>query len=341
MGEPSSLKEPNSNTNTEDNAQKEHMVHTSGETNKSSSCDDHIDRISLMMNAASDASPSQGCTQFYGNKPNHWKTKKDQSFGCSVDGEAALPPSKRLHRALEAMSANAAEEGQSRNDKSSDMNTLAYGCLVASMSRSHMAVEGQMATVENVDSIGSDAQGAEASGFPSSLSPVAGKNTESTPEADFNDQGAESSNSQNNESGKEFFLDAGHCADEKSPCGGSDGGEIIPTALLSQSPRHLLSSPDRKESDVRYAQVSEYDLLRTEDKGNTETIELINFRSEKTDKEFDMCEGTAMSMDPVSAPREDLIEASLAFQSNTDGACFEKSRSSELPLDDSREENDM
>ncbi|XP_054808089.1 protein HUA2-LIKE 2 [Prosopis cineraria] len=36
---------------------------------------------------------------------------KDQAFSCSVDGEAALPPSKRLHRALEAMSANAAEDG--------------------------------------------------------------------------------------------------------------------------------------------------------------------------------------------------------------------------------------
>ncbi|KAK7242976.1 hypothetical protein RIF29_37758 [Crotalaria pallida] len=37
------------------------------------------------------------------------KINKDHFFGCSMDGEAALPPSKRLHRALEAMSANAAE----------------------------------------------------------------------------------------------------------------------------------------------------------------------------------------------------------------------------------------
>ncbi|KAL0391049.1 UNVERIFIED_CONTAM: protein HUA2-LIKE 2 [Sesamum calycinum] len=40
-------------------------------------------------------------------KPKYWETRK--SF---VDGEAALPPSKRLHRALEAMSANVAEDNQ-------------------------------------------------------------------------------------------------------------------------------------------------------------------------------------------------------------------------------------
>jgi hypothetical protein len=40
-----------------------------------------------------------------------------------VDDEAALPPSKRLHRALEAMSANAAKEGQARIESSSSRMT--------------------------------------------------------------------------------------------------------------------------------------------------------------------------------------------------------------------------
>ncbi|CAA2995944.1 Hypothetical predicted protein [Olea europaea subsp. europaea] len=39
------------------------------------------------------------------SKPQSWESRKN-----FVDGEAALPPSKRLHRALEAMSANAAED---------------------------------------------------------------------------------------------------------------------------------------------------------------------------------------------------------------------------------------
>lgn len=40
----------------------------------------------------------------------HWKENKCPSRGNAMDVEAALPPSKRLHRALEAMSANAAEK---------------------------------------------------------------------------------------------------------------------------------------------------------------------------------------------------------------------------------------
>ncbi|KAF7804773.1 protein HUA2-LIKE 2-like isoform X2 [Senna tora] len=50
-------------------------------------------------------------------------SKKDQTLGCSLDGEAALPPSKRLHRALEAMSANVAEEGQACKEASSAIMT--------------------------------------------------------------------------------------------------------------------------------------------------------------------------------------------------------------------------
>ncbi|CAL1412229.1 unnamed protein product [Linum trigynum] len=38
------------------------------------------------------------------------RVKDSQPFGHLAEGESALPPSKRLHRALEAMSANAAEE---------------------------------------------------------------------------------------------------------------------------------------------------------------------------------------------------------------------------------------
>lgn len=58
-------------------------------------------------------------------------TKRDQTFS-SVDDEAALPPSKRLHRALEAMSANAAEEGQVRKEASSSrMTSIGTCCLSA------------------------------------------------------------------------------------------------------------------------------------------------------------------------------------------------------------------
>ncbi|KAG8389375.1 hypothetical protein BUALT_Bualt02G0222700 [Buddleja alternifolia] len=50
-------------------------------------------------------------------KPQFWETRK-----IFVDGEAALPPSKRLHRALEAMSANVAEDCETGSNCSSTVN---------------------------------------------------------------------------------------------------------------------------------------------------------------------------------------------------------------------------
>ncbi|KAH1227322.1 Protein HUA2-LIKE 3 [Glycine max] len=60
-------------------------------------------------------------------------TKKDQTFS-SVDVEAALPPSKRLHRALEAMSANAAE-GQAHLEASSSMISSSGMCCISDVKR--------------------------------------------------------------------------------------------------------------------------------------------------------------------------------------------------------------
>ncbi|KAL2535621.1 HUA2-like protein 2 [Forsythia ovata] len=51
-------------------------------------------------------------------KPHIWEARKN-----FVDGEAALPPSKRLHRALEAMSANAVEKSQTASEYPSTVTT--------------------------------------------------------------------------------------------------------------------------------------------------------------------------------------------------------------------------
>lgn len=63
---------------------------------------------SLAKEKANNSSPQNGCPA---TKSQMWEVRKNQFVG-SLDGEAALPPSKRLHRALEAMSANAADDGQ-------------------------------------------------------------------------------------------------------------------------------------------------------------------------------------------------------------------------------------
>ncbi|KAL7112845.1 hypothetical protein ACP275_04G026300 [Erythranthe tilingii] len=59
-----------------------------------------------------------------------------------VDVEAALPPSKRLHRALEAMSANLAEDCQRASNCSPEANILSNGCCPpSSLECSELSVE--------------------------------------------------------------------------------------------------------------------------------------------------------------------------------------------------------
>lgn len=69
-------------------------------------------------------------------KPQLWEARKNQQFCGSLDGEAALPPSKRLHRALEAMSANAAENDRAPSDEASNVQVDTIGsCPSAGFSK--------------------------------------------------------------------------------------------------------------------------------------------------------------------------------------------------------------
>nr|GEU56298.1 hypothetical protein [Tanacetum cinerariifolium] len=63
------------------------------------------------------------------NRPPLWEATKNKNFGCLADGEAALPPSKRLHRALEAMSANVAEDEPISPGGQSALKTVVNGSL--------------------------------------------------------------------------------------------------------------------------------------------------------------------------------------------------------------------
>ncbi|PHT38286.1 HUA2-like protein 2 [Capsicum baccatum] len=67
---------------------------------------------------AYDSSPSKKCSS---KRPPFWEIRKQ--FGGSLDGESTLPPSKRLHRALEAMSAYAADDEKPDVDGFCNMKT--------------------------------------------------------------------------------------------------------------------------------------------------------------------------------------------------------------------------
>lgn len=88
------------------------------------------DETSFKVKAVNSLSPSR--------TPNHKKetaepqlleTKKHHLKCCSVDGEVDLPPpSKHLHRALAAMSANAAEAVNAYVEAQTNMGILSNGC---------------------------------------------------------------------------------------------------------------------------------------------------------------------------------------------------------------------
>ncbi|PIN18176.1 hypothetical protein CDL12_09144 [Handroanthus impetiginosus] len=74
-------------------------------------------------------------------KPHVWEIKKN-----FVDEEATLPPSKRLHRALEAMSANVAEDCQVASNSSPATNILSNGHCPPVLECSELSMENKAVT---------------------------------------------------------------------------------------------------------------------------------------------------------------------------------------------------
>ncbi|KAL3827918.1 hypothetical protein ACJIZ3_016720 [Penstemon smallii] len=74
-------------------------------------------------------------------KPQFWESRKN-----FVDDEAALPPSKRLLRALEAMSANVAEDAQRASGCSPTGNTRSNECTTSSSVKCFKSIENKVVT---------------------------------------------------------------------------------------------------------------------------------------------------------------------------------------------------
>ncbi|WOL01807.1 hypothetical protein Cni_G10524 [Canna indica] len=95
-----------------------------------------------------DCSPPQGKDIIF------WKAKKYQLNGSMLDVEAALPPSKRLHRALEAMSANANESTDDRREspRAMEANALMDSPNISSLHLSSDTKVGSPMRLQNVHS---------------------------------------------------------------------------------------------------------------------------------------------------------------------------------------------
>ncbi|XP_028762210.1 protein HUA2-LIKE 2 isoform X2 [Neltuma alba] len=129
--------EHNSITESQDKRSEENSInsfqHVSSTHDNLSIAEGDLSVSNMVMDNVSPPKSSVPCSE---SGPQICKIK-DQTLGCSLDVEAALPPSKRLHRALEAMSANAAEDGddQDRAELSHSTMTSNSRCCTSSINR--------------------------------------------------------------------------------------------------------------------------------------------------------------------------------------------------------------
>ncbi|KAG1371008.1 protein HUA2-LIKE 2 [Cocos nucifera] len=86
---------------------------------------------SLGVKEDSNSSPINDCSLPSGRDLMLWKSKRFPLKGFQLDVEAALPPSKRLHRALEAMSANSAGATDDCPKAPRPMEMMPNGCMVS------------------------------------------------------------------------------------------------------------------------------------------------------------------------------------------------------------------
>ncbi|KAG4402226.1 hypothetical protein AAZX31_02G142600 [Glycine max] len=224
--------------------------------------------------------------------------KKDQTFS-SVDVEAALPPSKRLHRALEAMSANAAEEGQAHLEASSSiMTSSGMRCISNGKRCPSMAInnqEGNCLEPQKLDTCNIDSSHIKVYGFSISSNPMIFTENKSPIQV-----GKQMTKIQKHETGKDVLPGA------TDQVGGELSDHMVcQTAkadLKIQSNGQISSNLDSKFCDVGSIQDSPNPSLPANGEDNIRTVNNSNTAS-------DGSEHNGISLDPVIGEKEN--DASL------------------------------
>ncbi|KAF5187754.1 Enhancer of ag-4 protein [Thalictrum thalictroides] len=207
-----------------------------------------------------------------------WNASKYQLRG-SVDGEAALPPSKRLHRALEAMCANAAEEGQTF-DGAQETTKL----ISSEKSSHHMSLVNEVGTgseVKNVNSFGdidANVRG-ESKVLPGLTSPT----SEVFEKSKSCDHLVECSNILKSEDCKEMALESSNCVDDNNVDDSSLKSSSGETKVSIKSPP-CSSSFEHKQGVLGSRLEQLDDLLPSPKEEKTEILRSSNGSSNNTVK---------------------------------------------------------
>ncbi|KAE9589203.1 putative PWWP domain-containing protein [Lupinus albus] len=321
MGQPSSTEaELNNFVQAQEKSCKED-INSSPEIVASSNCENGE---SFLLNGASNnLSPSKMLapsldTQIY-------NTKKDQTV-CSVDDEAALPPSKRLHRALEAMSANATEEFQAHTEATSSIMTSSGKCCISTVKRCPcMAIndeEGSGVGSRELDNCGTGPSCINVSSFSTSSNPIISLENESSIQVD-----KQLTKLQQHKIGKDVL--SGFTDQVGEDLSGNVVCVTTKTDLEIQLHRQI--SPDlglkccEGESNQDLLQNDE-DSIRADNCSNTA---------------FNTSERNGTSLDPVAASINNDFLAPNNIDAPPNEVICEDSKCLKLPAVDSSKSNDM
>ncbi|PSS06395.1 Protein HUA2-LIKE like [Actinidia chinensis var. chinensis] len=284
------------------------------------------DRNSFVVKgAAENPSLQNKCTQSSVHKPQLWEVKKKQQFGGSVDGEAALPPSKRLHRALEAMSANAAEDGQIEEPSGMDS-------LHTSMKTGAWDGFG----VQNIDVLSNNAtQDGTSSFYSSSGRAMPKEGIKSIVEVAICNRPVRSSSSPEHELCKDIHVDAVNHSDSKGISFSSSDTNSPKVVVTAQIPKPLSPNPGEEQARLECNQGSLARMLPLKDACRSEKPELKNPKDEKPLNYLEPSEHSGMgsvpasgAVDGKSSPQNDTNLLLCSMESN----CSGNTKLTELPL---------
>lgn len=291
------MEEDNSFFQPEERTSLEAGVNTLEPISSSSNCNSDIPahRDSLVVRGIfSNVSPSKNCTPIQADKSQLLRVKEIQSFCSSADSESALPPSKRLHRALEAMSANATE-GQAFIETST-VKTFINGSSISSI---RSASDTVTVSKENSDSEEQivDSPGNMVSSFSSGSKKILEESNKSSLDVKIC-----------NEPGsikglglcKEVFPEATDQGADKDLSGlcFETGNTCVSTQ--ARSPLHLMPNLDRRQASLLSRHGSLGPLLLPKDEGNSCDTELKDFGDGNANKELHTSKDSGMSPNIIS-----------------------------------------
>ncbi|XAR61231.1 hypothetical protein NMG60_11034876 [Bertholletia excelsa] len=237
------------------------------------------------------------------DKPHICEVKKNQQLGSSADGEAALPPSKRLHRALEAMSANAAEDVQTEAPLST--KTFNNGCYFSSIRDSPYVCKEN--NVENgfrehsEDAFRNNVSQAGTSNFfVSSGLTIPNGSAKIFAETAIHNGPIRSSSSLDCKSGKDMDAEAANHTDLRGVNALSSGIATTEDVVVAQRPQPLSSGSEREQACGGSVQDSVAQAQTLEEEHKSENPDLSNYKAEDFVNELDPSEYFRRSLNPVS-----------------------------------------